>query len=162
MPLCWQVIEHRSAQVGMQQLWPVLSEVKGLLDHVGQQDVLVLADRGFVDVDLMHCLERCGWHYHIRLKGHLNVFSPLGARLGKVSEVQLAHGTAKFYHHVSLTNEQFGPVHLACAHPDGAKESWLVVSSEKTSLVTFKEYGKSFGIEQGFKDDKSGGFGLED
>ncbi|WP_157448886.1 hypothetical protein [Deinococcus peraridilitoris] len=154
VPLCWKVIEHRSAQVGMEQLQPVLAEVKGVLDYLGQQDVLVLADRGFVDVDLLRCFRACGWQYRIRLKAHLSVFSPLGAKLGKVSDVQLTHGTAKFYHHVHLTNEQFGPVHLACAHLNGARESWLVVSSEKTNLDTLEEYQRRFEIEQGFLDDK--------
>lgn len=133
-----------------------------MLDYLGQQDVLVLADRGFVDVDLMRRLRTCGWQYRIRLKAHLSVFSPLGTRLGKVSDVKLTHGTAKFYHHVHLTNEQFGPVHLACAHLTGTKESWLVVSSEKTDLDTFDEYQRRFEIERGFLDDKSAGFGLED
>lgn len=162
VPLCWSLIEHRSAQVSLEQLRPLLAQAKGLLDLLGLKDVLMLADRGFVDVSLMRCLRGYGWHYRIRLKGHLTLFSALGVRIGKVKDITLSQGTAKFYHHVYLSKAQFGPVHLACAHRNGAKESWLVVSSEKTDLSTFEEYGLRFGIEQGFLDDKSGGFGLED
>ncbi|UQN09504.1 hypothetical protein [Deinococcus sp. QL22] len=41
------VLEHASAQVGTEQLLPVLAEVKGLLDFLGLHDVRLLADRGF-------------------------------------------------------------------------------------------------------------------
>ncbi|WP_156103637.1 transposase [Deinococcus sp. YIM 77859] len=40
-------------------------------------------------------------------------------------------------------------------------ELWQVVSDEPTSLETFAEYGQRFQIEEGFLDDKSGLFGLE-
>ncbi|UQN04893.1 hypothetical protein [Deinococcus sp. QL22] len=47
VPLVSRVLEHASAQVGTEQLLPVLAEVKGLLDFLGLHDVRLLADRGF-------------------------------------------------------------------------------------------------------------------
>lgn len=76
--------------------------------------------------------------------------------------MQLDHGTARFLHGVSLTGEHVGPVHLALAHPDGAREPWFVVSSCPPSLGRFTKYERRFRVEEHFLDDKSGGFGLED
>ncbi|WP_344982879.1 hypothetical protein [Deinococcus rubellus] len=39
---------------------------------------------------------------------------------------------------------------------------WQVVSDEPTDMKTFDEYGERFQIEDGFLDEKSGLFGLED
>jgi len=46
--------------------------------------------------------------------------------------------------------------------PTDGPQQWQVVSDEPTSIETFAEYGQRFQIEEGFLDDKSGLFGLED
>ncbi len=51
---------------------------------------------------------------------------------------------------------------MALAQPHGLEEPWQVISDEPTSLTTFEEYGWRFHIEEGFKDDKSGAFRLEE
>lgn len=162
VPLVWRVIDHDSAQVGFDHLEPILAQTKDLLDRLGTTTVLVLADRGFVDTKLMRHLTSCGWDYHIRLKGQLTLFSPLQGKLGKVRDMRLEHGFARFFHDVELTHERLGPIHVALAHPDGARAPWFVVSSQRTGLWTFEEYAARFCIEENFLDDKSGGFGLED
>jgi hypothetical protein len=40
-------------------------------------------------------------------------------------------------------------------------EKWYILSTEPTTLQTFREYGFRFTIEENFKDDKSSGFNLE-
>ena len=60
-----------------------------------------------------------------------------------------------------MTEQQYGPVHLAMARGQGNKEYWFVVSDEPTPLQTFDEYGLRFDIEENFLDDKSNGFQLE-
>ncbi len=67
VPLYSTVIEHASAQVSTTRLLPVLAHVKGMLDFLGIEDVRLLADRGFCDVELMDWLWACGWHYRIRI-----------------------------------------------------------------------------------------------
>ncbi len=68
---------------------------------------------------------------------------------------------ARFFHNVSLTAEQYGPVHLAFARDQESGEIWLIASSKLTSIQTFIEYGYRFDIEENFLDDKSNGFQLE-
>ena len=52
-------------------------------------------------------------------------------------------------------------MHLALARENQAGQLWLVVSSEPTTLQTFREYGLRFDIEESFLDDKSNGFEWE-
>lgn len=162
VPLVSQVIEHQSAQVSTAQLLPVLAEVKGLLDFLGIQDVRLLADRGFCDTELMTWFQLCGWHYRIRIKSSLIVAAPRGQRLCKVGEVRLSPRETRCFHNITLTGQHFGPVHVAVGRPTDGPEQWQVVSDEPTSIETFAEYGERFQIEEGFLDDKSGLFGLED
>ncbi|UQN09383.1 transposase [Deinococcus sp. QL22] len=81
VPLVSRVLEHASAQVGTEQLLPVLAEVKGLLDFLGLHDVRLLADRGFCDTALMGWLRVCGWHFRIRIKSSLILAAPDGQRV---------------------------------------------------------------------------------
>ncbi|UBV42725.1 transposase [Deinococcus taeanensis] len=161
-PLVSRVIEPSSAQVSTAHLLSVLARVKGLLDFLRIREVRVLADRGFCDTDLMAWLRFCDWHYRIRIKSNLILASPDGHRLCKVGEVKLDPREVRCFHNVTLTGQHFGPVHVALGRPSDGPEQWQVVSDEPTSINTFDEYGERFQIEEGFLDDKSGLFGLED
>jgi hypothetical protein len=70
-------------------------------------------------------------------------------------------GKALFWHHVSITKQEYGPVPLALGRPIGRQEYWFVVSDERTESKTFEEYGLRFDIEENFLADKSNGFQLE-
>ncbi|AXH01120.1 transposase (plasmid) [Deinococcus wulumuqiensis] len=161
LPLHQEVIQHESAQVSTRQLLPMLARVKGILDALGIHDVRLLADRGFCDTELMDWLWACQWHYRIRIKSNLILADLAGQRLCKLDEIRLQPRETRHFHHVAITGQAFGPVHVAVARLTDAQEQWQVVSSEPTSLETFAEYGERFQIEEGFLDDKSGLHGLE-
>jgi hypothetical protein len=158
VPLIWQVVEHSSSSVAYEVYQDLLDKAAELLP-LGCQ-VVFLADRGFADTDLLAHLKRLGWHYRIRIKGNFWVYRP-GHRRRKVKHIPLACGQAHFWHHVSITAQRCGPVHLALARPRGGTECWFVVSDEPTDLETFDEYALRFDIEENFLDDKSNGFQLE-
>jgi hypothetical protein len=158
VPLVWKVLEHSSSSVSYQVYQGLLDKAAELLP-LGCQ-VVFLADRGFADIDLMAHLKRLGWHYRIRIKGSFWVYRP-GHQRRKVKNIPLACGQARFWHHVSITAQRFGPVHLALARPRSGTECWFVISDEPTDLETFDEYGLRFDIEENFLDDKSNGFQLE-
>ncbi|GAA5502937.1 hypothetical protein Dxin01_02684 [Deinococcus xinjiangensis] len=159
--LVQKVIEHESAQVSTEQLLPILAEVKGMLDFLGIVEVRFLADRGFCDTELMSWLRWCHWHYRIRIKSNLILFSPDGERICKVGEIKLHPRESRFLHNVAITGHLFGPVHVALFRPTDVPEQWQIVSDEPTDINTFDEYGERFQIEEGFLDDKSNLFGLE-
>jgi hypothetical protein len=158
VPLVWKVLKHSSSSVAYEAYKDLLLKAAALLP-LGCR-VVFLADRGFADIDLMTALKRLGWHYRIRIKGSFLIYRR-GHRHCKVERVPLACGQARFWHHVTITAQRFGPVHLALARPRGGAECWFVVSDEPTGLETFDEYGLRFDIEENFLDDKSNGFQLE-
>jgi hypothetical protein len=122
--------------------------------------VVCTADRGFADTHLMGHLARLGWHWRIRIKGSFWIYRH-GKRRCTVNRIPLSAGQALFWHHVYLTKQWYGPVHLALGRPQDSQEYWFVVSDEPTEAKTFEEYGLRFDIEENFLDDKSHGFQLE-
>ena len=73
----------------------------------------------------------------------------------------MARGQACFWHQVSITEKQYGPVYLAVAQAWQGQDPWYVLSDEPTDMRTFQEYGLRFDSEENFLDDKSNGFQLE-
>jgi hypothetical protein len=80
--------------------------------------------------------------------------------ISKVGAVTLQKNEAKFCQGIYLTEEQYGPVNVAFAQPENIKDCWQVVSDEPASIRTFEEYGWRFQIEEGFRDEKSGGLNV--
>lgn len=158
VPIVWKVLEHPSSSVAYEVYRDLLDKVAKLLPFGCK--VVFSADRGFADTHLMGHLKRLGWHWRIRIKGSFWIYRH-GKHRCKVNRIPLSPGEALFWHHVYITENRYGPVHLALGRPIGSKEYWFVVSDEPTELKTFEEYGLRFDIEENFLDDKSNGFQLE-
>jgi hypothetical protein len=158
VPIVWTVLEHPSSSVAYDVYKAVLDKVAELLPF--RCTVVFTADRGFADTHLMEHLTELGWHWRIRIKGSFWIYR-YGKRQCKVNRIPLSPGKALFWHHVYMTKQEYGPVHLALGRPIGSKEYWFVVSDEPTESKTFEEYGRRFDIEENFLDDKSNGFQLE-
>jgi hypothetical protein len=161
IPVIWSVIASSSASVAFESYQVLLLLAADLLPE--NCKVLFLADRGFVDQRLFSLLRDLNWRFRIRIKTSISVYRA-GKPKTKIGRMMPAKGQALFVHNVWLTDDRFGPVHLALAHvqtKDGY-EQWAIVSDELTDLHTFDEYGFRFDIEENFLDDKSGGFQLED
>jgi len=158
IPIAWKVLEHPSSTVAYDVYQDLLDKVAELLPF--RCTVVFTADRGFADTHLMDHLVQLGWHWRIRIKGSFWVYRP-GKRDCKVNRIPLSPGKALFWHHVYITKQEYGPVHLALGRPKDTKEYWYVVSDELTESKTFEEYGLRFDIEENFLDDKSNGFQLE-
>jgi hypothetical protein len=159
IPLVWKTIAHNSSTIALEAYQDLLDEAAKLLP--GGVNVLFLADRGFADTKLMKYLSQTlHWHWRIRIKSSFYVHRRKQRRI-KLSSISLKRGQARFWHNVYITEQKFGPVHLALAKPHGTQESWLIVSDQPTDLSAFDEYGLRFDIEENFLDDKSNGFQLE-
>lgn len=161
IPLVWKVLKHNSSTVGFADYKDVLKAAQGRLPLYFRGEIYFLADRGFADTQLMHYLTHdLKWHWRIRIKSSFLVHRPKKRRC-QVANIKPKVGNAHFLHHVHITAERFGPVHLALARLRGNDEDWLIASDQPTSVETFDEYGLRFDIEEGFLDMKSNGFQLE-
>jgi len=160
VPLVWTVLAAGSASVAYADYKSLLEQTASLLPPEAQ--VLFLADRGFVHLDLLRLVRDLNWRFRIRLKQSSSVYRASGAKT-KVRRLMPPKGEAHFVYKIWLSKRRFGPLYLALAHVhtcDGY-EKWAIVSDEPTGLQTFDEYAQRFDIEENFLDDKSGGFQLE-
>ncbi len=160
LPVSWIVLASQSASVALEDYQVILTEAAAVLPK--RCRVILLADRGFFDQNLLIQARNLGWSFRIRLKSSFWVYRVNKPRT-KVGRLMPAKGQALFLHKVWITERWFGPVHLALAHVQTARgfEEWAILSDEPTSLETLDEYALRFDIEENFLDDKSAGFQLE-
>lgn len=160
LPVAWVVCASGSATVPLARYQRMLAQAAAVMP--ADSRVVLLADRGFLNVALLRLLGQLGWHFRIRIKSDLWIYRATKGRR-KVRALMPPRGRACFYRSVWLTQRRFGPVHLALAHVQTTSgyERWAIVSDEPTALETLDEYGLRFDIEENFLDDKSAGFQLE-
>ena len=160
IPVGWRVLKHKSSSVKIATYQDLLNRISKLLPVKAK--VILLADRGFANAELIRYVRQLGWHCRIRIKGNFWLHHP---RRGwqRVSQFPVAIGEAKLIHNVQIHKcNSLTDVHLAIAWESTSKEHWYIISTEPTNLQTFREYGFRFTIEENFLDDKSSGFNLED
>ena len=157
VPLLWRVLEHGSATIAFEEYKGLLGKARWLLRH---PDVMLLADRGFANHELMRWLKTSTWHYCLRLPGDLLH----GCRRYPVT-VSLLYpplGEARVYRNLGLWLDGTHRCNLVLACVQGAKEPWAVITDEPPSLQTLWQYALRFQVEELFLDSKSGVFELED
>jgi len=161
VPLVWQVYERQSVMLAYAFYRPLLDHVLTLLPPDAR--VVLLGDRGFRTTDVMQwCADHKPWHFRLRLQGTQLVRLP-DRRLLALSELGLQRGQAGGVQQVYLGLEAYGPINIALAWLDGPKtEPWYIATDETATLTTLSDYSLRMDIDESFRDDKSGGFQLED
>jgi hypothetical protein len=160
LPLAWKVLKQQSASVSFDNYADLLLTASQLIP--ASCTVTLLADRGFMDVDLMKQATALGWHFILRTKMNIWVYRAFHAPT-QVSRLLPPQGHIRLYHTLQVTARRFGPIHLALGHvrTQHGYEKWALLSDLPTSLTTFEQYALRFDIEENFLDDKSAGFQLE-
>lgn len=159
VPFLWRVLEHPSATVSFEEYKPVLRRARWLLR--AHPDIMMLADRGFANHDVMSWLQASCWHYCLRLPCDV-LLHGLRRHPIAVSYLWPPKGEALFYHNVGLWQDGKHPCNLVLANVKGASEPWAVITDEPPSLQTLWQYALRFRVEELFLDSKSGVFELED
>jgi Transposase DDE domain len=159
IPLLWRVLEHGSATVAFREYEPMLRKARWLLRR--HPDVMILADRGFANHDLLSWLQASNWHYCIRIPCNTYLH---GVRRypTEASSIYPNKGEAAFYRNVRLWQDGLIRCNLVVAYPEGVSEHWAVITDEPPTLKTLHEYALRFCVEELFLDSKSGAFELED
>ena len=103
-----------------------------------------------------------GWHFILRTKQFSWVQLP-GRQRTKAGRLLPGKGQVRLLHRVRITDQHFGPVHLALTRvpTQGTPDPWILVSDQPTTPATFDHYARRFAIEESFLDDKSAAFDIE-
>jgi hypothetical protein len=160
LPLGWLVLTQSSASVSFSAYAELVRTVACLLPPHCR--VVLLADRGFVDVQLMQLAVELGWHFTLRAKSNLWVYRAFRQRC-KMRRLMPPPGEIHLIEVAQVTEQRFGPIALALGHvrTKNGYEHWALITDRPPTLDTFDEYGRRFAIEENFLDDKSAGFQLE-
>ena len=159
VPLLWRVLEHGSATVAFEEYRPLLRRARWLLRPY--PDLMLLADRGFANHDLMSWLQASYWHYCLRVPCDVLLHGPRRYPT-EVRYLWPPKGEAIFYRNVSLWQDGSHQCNIVLATVKGVKEPWAVITDEPPTLQTLWRYALRFRVEELFLDSKSGAFELED
>ena len=160
LPVAWRVLSHPSASVSFEDYRVVLQRASRCLPKGVK--VVLLADRGFVHLELLEALTRqWHWSYRIRLKKDTWIWRQ-GKGWQRLKEFHFQRGEALCFHGIRLYKSQYyGPLHLAFGRNNRNGKFWAILSNEPTNLQTFAEYGLRFDIEESFLDDQSNGWNIQ-
>ena len=159
VPFLWKVIEHKSSTVAFREYKLMLRLAQRLLSNYS--DIMLLADRGFGNHELVNWLQNSAWHYCLRLPCDVTLH---GARRHPIELKYLypPKSEAVFYHRVGLWLDGELRCNIVLANVKGVKEPWAVITDEEPSLQTLWQDALRFRIEELFLDSKSGAFQLEE
>lgn len=159
VPFLWKVLVHKSSTVAFTEYKSMLKLSHRLLSNYS--DIMLLADRGFANHELLNWLQEAKWHYALRLPCDVNIH---GARKHPIELKYLlpSKGEAIFYHNVGLWLDGKYRCNIVLANVKGAREPWGVITDETPTLQTLWQYGLRFRIEELFLDSKSGAFQLDE
>lgn len=112
--------------------------------------VIFLADRGFANPELVRYVWKLKWECRIRIKGNFWIHH-LKKGWQTVKQLHLGLGEAKLIHNVKIhktESKRLTDVYIAAAWESTNKEYWYILSTEPTTIQTFREYGLRFDVEE--------------
>lgn len=159
VPFLWKVLEHKSSTVAFSEYKLMLRLATKLLSSY--PNIMLLADRGFANHELVNWLQNSAWHYCLRLPCDVILH---GVRKHPIELKYLCPPKAEavLCRNVGLWLDGKYRCNAVLANVKGVKEPWAVITDENPSLQTLWQYGLRFRVEELFLDSKSGVFQLED
>lgn len=160
----WETLE----QVGNSNLKTQKRLLNTALSLLKKCRVVVLADREFHSPKLAQWLQSKGVYFALRQKKDLHFQSYPGLEYQVLKDQGFKPGTSKFYTQVKCGKAaELGLFNIAVYwkrkyRQKGPKEAWYILTNLPTLQQTLSLYRCRWGIEQFFKDCKTGGYNLED
>ncbi len=164
LPLYWEILGH----VGNSDLRTQKRLLTAILPLFKRSKLLVLADREFHSPKFADWLNSKGLSFALRQKNSLHFTEAIGTDYQSLKSLGLQPGESKFYSDVFCNKEDgLGPFNLALYwkrkyRKKGPKEAWFILTNLTDLKTALALYRCRWGIEQLFKDCKSGGFNMED
>lgn len=164
LPLYWS----RLKQPGNSALKLQKRLLKVALSLFEEAPVLVLGDREFHSPKLAQWLDERGVFFALRQKKDLHFQVQAGEDYQVLKDQGFKPGMSQFYRGVKCNKgDGLGPFNIAVYwkrqyRQKGPKEPWYILTNLSNLKQTLALYRCRWGIEQFFKDCKTGGYNLED
>jgi hypothetical protein len=150
------------------------AELKGQMSHIetgllrvlqgmlppSVKEVIIVADRGFGDVDLYEAIQAMGFDFVIRFRGCIHVTAPDGRSAPAASWVP-SGGRARRICNALLTGQRQRVAAFVAVKKAKMKDNWLLATSlswDANRIVGL--YARRFTCEENFRDEKDPRFGL--
>lgn len=164
LPVYWEVL----GQVGNSDLKTQKRLLNTVLPVFRNYRVLVLGDREFHSPKLAQWLQERGVSFALRQKKDFHFQPACEADYQVLKTLGVQPGMSKFYEGILCNKgDGIGPFNLAIYwkrkyRRKGPKEPWYILTNLPTLKQALRVYRCRWGIEQLFKDCKTGGYHLED
>lgn len=150
------------------------AELKGQMGHLEKgllgvlqavlppsvKQVIILADRGFGDVDLYDHIQDLGFDFIIRFRGIITVAAPDG-RSAPASQWVPLGGRPRRILNARVTGQRHEVAAFVAIKQANMKEPWLLATSLPDAAKRIVAlYGRRFTCEEHFRDEKDPRFGL--
>ena len=159
IPIAWTLVDGKGL-VQVEKLKSMLEKVQGFMKRYVKQ-VTFLADAGFRDCDWAQLCLDLGWNYAIRIACNTYITLPDGNsdRLDNCVPVN----RNRYFQNVLLTRETKLQTNVSVTwttDEKGQPEMVPIITNLIACRARLRDYAGRMGIEQSFRDDKSGGFDL--
>lgn len=161
MPIYWELLP----KLGSSNLEEQKAALRPVLPLFKDYKVIVLGDREFCSVDLGSWLRTEGVYFCLRLRRDefIQVEGEIWQRLELVG---LTPGVSLYFQGVKVTKTKGFTCNVACKwkrkyYGWAPEEGWFILTNLQTLGEAIAAYTKRFGIEEMFRDCKSGGYNLE-
>ena len=142
--------------LGLEQVIPLLKKYK----------VIVLGDREFCSVDLGNWLKAMGVSFCLRLRKN-NCLQTEALMWQCLDQLGLVPGTSLYFQRVRVRKTR--PVagfNIACKwkrnyHGVEVKDAWFILTDLGSLALALSAYKQRMGIEEMFRDYKTGGYNIE-
>ena len=159
-PLCWKT--YLKAAIKNNQKRFEREMVEQLHEWIDPQvRITLLADRGFGDQNLYDYLLFLGWDFVIRFRGNIMVTAADGERRTARQWVS-ANGRSVLLRKAKVTADEYEIPAVVVTWDKRMKEPWCLATTLKElgASKIVKRYGRRFTIEETFRDQKDGHFGM--
>ncbi|GAC1493157.1 MAG: hypothetical protein NVS2B14_06180 [Chamaesiphon sp.] len=163
IPIYWELLP----KLGSSNFTEQTKSISQVLPLFTEYKTCLLGDREFCSVKLANWLRQSGLYFCLRLKKSEFIQIENGVWI-ELKELGLKPGISLFIQGVNVTkSHQMQGFNLACKWKRmlnglSAKEGWFILTNLSRHSQAINAYKKRFGIEEMFRDFKSGGYNLEE
>ena len=159
IPLAWTWVKGSRGHSTVHKQKALLSYVHTLIPAKNQ--VLLVGDAEFGEVDVQKLLKKWHWQYVLRQKGRYLLRQQGQAQFQRLDSLVQKAGQSVWLEGCRLTAKYAYPVNFLAYWKPGEKDPWLLATNLECFQATRKAYQRRMWIEESFGDMKSNGFDLE-